>query len=276
MNQKSGWLETFCFILIGLFILFSGCTTKEMSKPSDIIPVKFEGSSHLELYTEEQPPMSYIDQQGRVSGRSTEIVRELMKRLEIDAPIHLGEWSAGYNPVLSTPGTAIFSTTLTHQRDPMFKWVGPIADVEYSFFGRDDYTIPIHSLADVKKAGIIAVVGNTGRHQSLQSGNITNLLLCYDDKECVEAVLTGKAALWFGTKDMYAQNAKQLGPEMNRIIEVWPYMTRGMYIAFNRKTPDTEIKIWQEALDGMKADGTYDMILERFMPYICSWVKCAP
>lgn len=234
------------------------------------------GPTHLELYTEEQPPLNYVDQQGRVSGRSTEIVREIMKRLGTDAPIHLTGWTSGYNKVLSTPGTAIFSTTLTHQRDPLFKWVGPIAYVEYSFFARDDYATPIKSLADVQKAGLIAVVANTGRHQTLQSSKVGNLLLCYDDKECVDAVITGRAALWFGTRDMYSQNAKRLGPEMNRIIEVWPYMTRGLYIAFNRKTPDAEIQAWQKTFDGMKEDGTFDMIQERFMPYICSWVKCTP
>ena len=31
-----------------------------------------------------------------------------------------------------------------------------------------------------------------------------------------------------------------------------------------------------QVLDEMKSDGTYDMIIERYMPYICSWVKCTP
>ncbi|MDD1725142.1 MAG: transporter substrate-binding domain-containing protein [Methanospirillum sp.] len=271
-NRNRTW-----YILIGIlviFLLFSGCTTPSprVSNQS-LTPVATES---LVLYTEEQPPMNYIDENGDVAGRSTAIVREIMKRQNINAPIHLTNWTTGYNVVLTTPNTAIFSTTLTHQRDSMFKWVGPIATVEYSFFGRDDFPTQISSVSDVRKAGLVAVVGNTGRHQTLQSSGVTNLLLCEDDEACVEALLEGKAALWFGTKDMYAQNAKKLSSDMNRIKEVWPFISRGSYIAFNRNVPDSEIEKWQDALDEMKEDGTFEVIVERYMPYICSWVKCTP
>lgn len=264
----------FIFNIILFMVVFSGCIDSSDNPVNSSEPTLKHTS--LVLYTEEQPPVNYIDQNGDVSGRSTAIVKEIMKRQNIDAPIHLLNWSTGYNIVLTTPDTAIFSTTKTHQRDAMFKWVGPIASVEYSFFGRDDFSTPINNLGDVKNAGLIAVVANTGRHLTLQSSNVNNLLFCEDDKACVEAVLSGKAALWFGTKDMYAQNAKRLNQEMNRIVEIWPYMTRGMYIAFNRETPDSEIELWQNTLDEMKTDGTFAMISERYMPYICSWVQCIP
>lgn len=257
-----------------LLVLSSGCTNTTPQISDETGSGAAPGS--LVLYTEEQPPMNYIDEKGDVAGRSTAIVKEIMKRQNINAPIHLTNWTTGYNIVLTTPNTAIFSTTLTHQRDSMFKWVGPIATVEYSFFGRDDFPTQISSISDVRKAGPVAVVGNTGRHQTLQSSGVTNLLLCEDDEACVEALLEGKAALWFGTKDMYAQNAKKLSSEMNRIKEVWPFINRGSYIAFNRNTPDSEIEKWQTTLDGMKEDGAFEVIVERYMPYICSWVKCTP
>jgi len=274
MKRHQKYIQTLAILFLTILIVLSGCTENPVNNSDNIIsPLK---DTSLVLYTEEQPPVNYIDQSGDVSGRSTAIAREIMKRININAPIHLLNWTTGYNTVLDTPNTAIFSTTQTHQREAMFKWVGPVATVEYSFFGRDDLTTPVHSIPEVRNAGLVAVVGNTGRHQTLQSSNIDNLLICEDDKACVEAVLTGKAALWFGTKDMYAQNAKRLSQEMNKIVEVWPYMTRGMYIAFNRKTPDSEIALWQNTLDEMKEDGTFDMIAERYMPYICSWVKCIP
>ena len=275
MNLHHISLVTFIQLTVLSLVILSGCVdhSPDPKTKDTASPLK---ETSLTLYTEEQPPVNYIDVNGDVSGRSTAMAREIMKRTGISAPIYLLNWTTGYNIVLTTPNTAIFSTTRTHQRDAMFKWVGPIATVEYSFFGRDDFTIPIKNLADVRKAGPVAVVGNTGRHQTLQSSNINNLLICEDDKACVEALLSGKAALWFGTKDMYAQNAKRLNQEMNRVIEIWPFMTRGMYIAFNRNTPDSEIKLWQNTLDEMKEDGTYDMIAERYMPYICSWVKCIP
>ncbi|MFH0966800.1 MAG: transporter substrate-binding domain-containing protein [Methanobacteriota archaeon] len=226
------------------------------------------------FYTEELPPLNYINQQGEISGRSTEVVREIARRTGYDPEIHLGPWSKGYNIVLSKQGTALFSTVRSHQRDNMFKWVGPIATLEYSFYGMEGNTQDIHNLDDVRRAGLIAVVENDARHQVLLSSGITNLLVLPDDRSCIAALSEGKAALWFGTKETYSQGAIQIGDDMSRIRQVWSYQTVGLYIAFNINTPKSMISKWQLALDSMKTDGTYEMILERYMPYICSWVQC--
>lgn len=229
---------------------------------------------HLTLYTEELPPFNYIDRQGKIYGRSTEIIREIAKRTDSDVTIHLVPWSDGYNKVLSEPGTAIFSTVRTHERDNVFKWVGPIASVEYAFYGREEDNLQIHCLNDVERAGVVSVIQNDARHQLLARRGMTNLMVLSDERACIAALADGKADLWFGTKESYAQNAIQIGDNMNRIKLVWPYMTVGLNIGFNRNTPDSTIIVWQKTLDNMKKDGTYEMIQDRYMPYICSWVKC--
>ena len=234
----------------------------------------FRSDERLIIYTEELPPLNYINQQGEIAGRSTEVVREIAKRTGYDPYIQLGPWSDGYNTVLSKPGTAIYSTVRNHQRDNLFRWVGPIASIEYAFYGRAGDVPNIHGLDDVRTAGRVAVVENDARHQLLISSGINNLLVLPDDRACIAALSEGKADLWFGTEETYTQHAIQIGDDMARIKQVWSYQTVGLYIAFYRKASGSMIAGWQQALDSMKEDGTYEMIQERYMPYICSWVQC--
>jgi polar amino acid transport system substrate-binding protein len=38
-----------------------------------------------------------------------------------------------------------------------------------------------------------------------------------------------------------------------------------LYIAFSKNTSDAEVAKWQAALDAMKADGSYDALIMKYM-----------
>lgn len=267
------------FFLAILFLLFfsSGCLDTLEKKDNEDHPDQLT-SWPLEIYTEEQPPFNYMNDMGQIAGRSTEVVQKIMNRIGVQYPIHMKPWAEGYNTVLTTNHTALYSTIMTHEREPMFKWVGPIAEVEFSFFTCSDNPVEINTLDDLRKNGKIAVVQSDARDQYLESLQFNNTLKLADDMECIKALSRGDAEFWLGTKDIYVQNVKRTMweniPDFRR-IEI-PIMSQRLYIAFNRETPDQVIEEWQRELDSIKEDGTYDLIQSRYMPYICSWVPCTP
>ncbi|MCA1916340.1 ABC transporter substrate-binding protein [Methanospirillum hungatei] len=278
--KSRGGVESIVCILLMIFAMMSGCIITDTEYKTDNLTLNqsLDDSDSLVLYTEEQPPFNYINEHGQLSGRSTEIVKEIMRRLGVKYPIHMVPWAEGYRTVITTPNTAIYSIIMTHERESMFKWVGPIADLEYSFFSRSDNQLNNTSLESFKHCGKIAVVSNDAREWYLTAQGFDNILSLDSDAACIHALAEKKADFWLGTKDIYAQNVKrsiwQNMPEF-QIIEGNVPLQR-VYIGFNRKTPDSVIKSWQETLDGMKDDGTYDRIQNRYMPYICSWVRCTP
>ena len=278
MNRGTRITGIIPVVLFVLLLLMSGCVSPFQEKTSTTsIPHYAVSLPPLVIYTEEQPPFNYINERGEVSGRSTEMVREIMARIGADYPITLQQWTDGYQTVQSTTNTAIYSTILTHERDSMFKWVGPIAELQYSFYTRADNPVEIRAVQNLHTHGKIAVVRNDAREQYLKALNLTNILPLDDDTACMNALLSGEAEFWLGTRDISSQNAKRQQESIHefRILDL-PVISHQLYIAFNRKTPDQVIQVWQQALDDMKCDGTYDLIQNRYMPYICSWVKCTP
>ena len=90
------------------------------------------------VLTEEFTPYNYKDANGNVMGQSTETVREIMKRVNASADIGLLEWTDAYNLALAGPNVVLYSTGSTSLRESLFKWVGPIASWDFTFYAPKD------------------------------------------------------------------------------------------------------------------------------------------
>jgi polar amino acid transport system substrate-binding protein len=271
------WKNAIPFIimlLVGLSSGFSGCLTTGPTDSEYKGPDVINADSGIALFTEEQPPYNFITNQGYVSGSSTEIVREIAKRTTDKISITLVTWDRGIETVMEKPNTALFSTVRTNERESEFKWVGPIATVELVVYGKKDFPIITSNISDLKGSGTIAVVRNDVREDILRESNLTDLLVLPDDYSCIEALERKNADLWFGTSDIFAQSSKTLSSGPDTFKKVCIYMNADIYIAFNRDTSDETIQKWQQALDSMKDDGTYDMIVKSYLPFVCSWSTC--
>ena len=88
----------------------------------------------LQFYTEEYAPVSFL-QNGIADGMASELVRALLQRLGETASIQVVPWSRGYHIVQNTPGTALFATIRNAEREPHFKWVGPIMLAQDAYYG---------------------------------------------------------------------------------------------------------------------------------------------
>ena len=86
------------------------------------------------LLTENFPPFNMaVDDKNfarddGIDGISADIVREMFKRAGIDYTLTLRfPWDRLYRLTLDKPNYGLFSTTYTPERQPLFKWVGPLA-----------------------------------------------------------------------------------------------------------------------------------------------------
>ncbi len=263
----------FCILVLGLAT--AGCMTGASPDAAGNLSAG-ESPGVLVLYTEELPPFNYVDRRGNLAGTSVEIVREIAARTNTPIAITLLPWTDAYETTLKRSNAGLFSTARIQSRERLFSWVGPIGEFEYGFYGLKGAEPRVDSLEDVRRAGLIAVVRSDSRYEFLLRNNVTNLLPCESDRECIEALRSGRAALWLGITDTYAQTSLELNRHLDEMVLVWPFRMAGLYIAFGRETPTATIDGWQAALEAMKADGTYDTIRTHEMPYICSWIGCSP
>ena len=72
----------------------------------------------FKIYTEEFPPYNYTHK-GKVSGISTEIVREILRRLDHSDDIQVALWSNGYRLTQKEDNIILYSTTRTPFREDL-------------------------------------------------------------------------------------------------------------------------------------------------------------
>jgi ABC-type amino acid transport substrate-binding protein len=242
-------------LLVILGCILSGCLSPKDSHVDE--------SPRLQLLTEEFPPYNYLTPEGIITGSSTEVVREIVARLGEDVEFELVAWSDGYDRTLTTPDTALYSTARTVERENLFRWVGPIGSYDIIFYTRNNSGISISSLEEVKKAGTIAVVRDDARHQYLVARNVSNFALYPDDESCVRALISGECQLWLGSGVTASQTIAQADYQPEDVRPLYTVQTSELYIAFNNQTSPEIVATWQDALDAMKEDGTYEAILAR-------------
>src|SRR5690606_20164897 len=176
-------------LLLGLAVL---ATTVRAELPPDYKVV---------LLTENFPPFNMaVDDKNfardeGIDGISADIVREMFKRAGINYNLSLRfPWDRLYRLTLDKPNYGLFSTTFTAERQPLFKWVGPIASTGWVLLAAPGNNISIGSL---KEAGQyrIGAYKNDAVSQHLESQGLTPIN-ALRDQENVKKLLKGQIDLW--------------------------------------------------------------------------------
>ena len=103
--------------------------------------------------TEELPPYNFI-KDNLVHGISADILLQLLEKNDISidrGSIQLFPWPRAYQMVQDIPGSILFSTARTSQREKLFKWVGPITDLTMGLVGLKTKNIKLQSIKDADK-----------------------------------------------------------------------------------------------------------------------------
>lgn len=220
---------------------------------------------NIQLLTEKWIPYQ-IETKDGLKGISVDLVKELQKRVGNNKEIKLFPWKRGYNITLRKKGYALFLTAKSDKREKLFKWVGPVASMKLRFFkkaSRKD--LDIKTLEDAKKVSSIIVATDTISNQVLTNLGFENLSVNTIANYRLEKLLEGKTDLYPIEEDAFSYRLKELNLQKEIIpVKMKPFYESKLYIAFNKETDDKIISKWQNALDEIKADGTYKKILERY------------
>jgi polar amino acid transport system substrate-binding protein len=214
----------------------------------------------LSIYTENNPPASYA-KDGRPAGLAVEIVREILRRLKQPDTIEIVPWARGYKMAQSHENVALFSTTRLPHREKMFHWVGPIYTQTWGFYTLKDSKLKIGSLEDAKKVGGIGTYVDDAKEQFLKRNGFTNLVSANRNIINVRHLLEGNIDLWVSSDLNVSDIVMQADVNPSQVVLAYPFRKVENYIVFSIKTDKNQVDLWQEILDKMKQDGTYQRII---------------
>jgi len=215
------------------------------------------------IMTEEYPPYNYTED-GKLTGLSTEVVQAIADRIGHSKEVEVMPWTRAYTLIQKSEGQILFSMTRTEAREELFKWVGPVAANKWVLFARKGSGIKLASLDEAKKIGKIGTYKDDAAESFLKAEGFSNLDSVLNDEQNVPKLTAGRIDLWIvgELQGIYKAKKKGVADQLEKVLDV---KDTQLFIAFSKNTPVEVIAAWQKALDEMKADGSYEAIVKKYM-----------
>lgn len=235
--------------------------------PSDYMP------GTIQLYSERSPPFSYVtgtEPTRKVEGSSIDIVNEIQKRTGHVNKINMSLWTDAYSVVQYLPNSALFTTARTPERESMFQWVGPISTSRAYFYTLASSGLNIETLEQAKSLKSISTPDGWFTHEFLINNNFKNIVAdSRTSTEAFEQLINGEVQALLLTDLDVKWLADVNGVQMNNLTQHIEVLNIKDYIAFSLNTPSSTVQQWQNHLNNMKSDGTFESIWNK-------WFKGVP
>lgn len=202
--------------------------------------VRVSASDLITVYTEHYPPFNMYDENKKmITGKSTELVRQIFKQANIDHAMILTTWARSLKTARTTENTAVFSTAKTDDREKDFYWIGPLVLNKWVFMAREEDNVILNSLADIGELSVGTYRSDASAQYLLAKGYAVKLTSF--DGQNAHKLKSKRIDLWATGYLLgpYLAKTNQVGGlsvVKNSKGEPFVYIEVGMYLALNKNT----------------------------------------
>ncbi|WP_438864142.1 substrate-binding periplasmic protein [Neptunicella sp.] len=223
----------------------------------------------LRFLTEHNPPAEFLNEKGRASGVTVELIHILQQRLNEPGEIKILPWGRAMKIARAETGIALFETVRTKERENWFKWVGPLQSYHISLYGLKRRMQNKPSITTASDQYVACSYRNSAINKEIEKLGFTpgkNFILTSKVGDCLQMVLLGRAdvtpisEMMFGKFKIQAQHAEE------ELIAVTVLTERQRYLAFSLDVDDKRIARWQNALEQSYLDGTMRSLYQEVYP----------
>ena len=224
----------------------------------------------IQVLTEEFPPYNY-QENGKIKGVSTEVVKAVLKEMKISSDIHIKPWKRILKETRNHKNTLVYSIGRNKKREKNYKWVGIIAPADFYFFALKDRTdIVINNLEDAKKYKIGTVREDLREQYLVSKGFVKGkeIFSTTSYESNLKKLARKRIDLWTMPELVayyYLEKNKQMKGKVKKVFHLSEISSEGYYMAFGNKTSDKVVEKFRAALERIKKNGTYDKILKKYL-----------
>ncbi|MCB6184131.1 transporter substrate-binding domain-containing protein [Leeia sp. TBRC 13508] len=190
----------------------------------------------LQLVTENDPPLSF-EQDGLAAGEITDVLRKSFANLNLPFHSEVWSWPRAIEAAKSKPNYCVYGTARTKEREADFKWVGPIAVMDWMIYAKKGMHHP-KQISDLKNESIGGCRDDAISLWLIQHGYKVDL--ASEDVHNPAKLLIGRFNYWASsrTRGDAILSSQHLGNQLAPIIQ---FGSSKLYLACNKHVPDTTI-----------------------------------
>lgn len=228
-------------------------------------------SVQLVVGTAHEPPLNYTDAPNKhdasgadVKGFSPDVVREILARTGHQAEVRITSWERSYAALQTEPNAVLFTMARTPSRENQFHWVGPLVHSNAVLFVKRGSGISVKSLYEARKLPSIAVIKGDSKEEFLKGKDFHNLDYSPDWATAFRKLLEGKVTALVMTDMDLPTTASDAGLNPADFEPVYELFVNRLYIGMSKRTDQAVVRSWQEALDAMKRDSSFNRLAQQW------------
>ncbi|MCH8619700.1 transporter substrate-binding domain-containing protein [Undibacterium sp. TS12] len=225
--------------------------------------------NELRIVTEELPPLNY-EENGQLTGYSTELLQEVLKTARIQASIKLMPWARAYQAASTEPNTLLYSTVRTPEREKLFHWIGPISKRQiYLYKLRSRKDVQAKTLVDASAYRIGLVREMASNQAFLKSGHFTDDNVDYapTQESNMKKLLASRVDMIASLNWSAAFVIKSLNysPSLLEPVLLLGDTGSAYFFAVNRNSDPELVSKLQKAFDRIRATGVMEQLRKKYM-----------
>jgi polar amino acid transport system substrate-binding protein len=216
----------------------------------------------LRFVAGEIPPYAYSEN-GKTNGAASLIVMEMARELGEPFALEFLPWKRAQDETQQNDNVAIIPLARNAEREPLYKWVGPIiVDQEVLITLAGGKPAP-KSLAEAKDWSICTLLGSPTVAALSQAG-FTNVQPTKDMATCSRMTNAGRADAWSAARMVAPYQYRMDGFDPSTLRYGALVRPNEIYMGLSPKVPDATVARWQGALEKLRANGKVAAILKTF------------
>lgn len=224
-------------------------------------------ADHIKVFAEDLPPYAYEEKE-EAAGFMVDIVSEILRRLGRDPHmVRLVPWARAMQVLMEQKEVILFPVPGNENYQSANRLIGPVYTTRLNFFCRAGEKGRFTSLEDARKAERISVTRSGYAFETLRGMGFTNLEESNGHHFDFYKLEAGRASLAVMDQTLFPgflRRHPRLRPTQFQDTGI-TFATVDMYIAFSNDLAPAMVIRWQNMFDAIKADGTYERILKRYL-----------
>ncbi|MBE0459283.1 MAG: substrate-binding periplasmic protein [Pseudoalteromonas prydzensis] len=211
----------------------------------------------VKVVTELSPP-NQTRINDSVTGYSTDIVKLILNKANINAAIEIYPWARAYKMARTHPNTLIYSLARTVNREPLFHWIGPVAQFKLGFVKLTKrHDIVINNLSQAKQYNV-AVQRNDLAYNVLTKYGFS-VVLTSDIQKSYHLLLAKKVDLIIDDENYLSVMSEQLAIDTDKISFVYAIdeLAVAGYLAANINMDSAMVNKLKSAFEEVKITAQY-------------------
>jgi len=218
-------------------------------------------TAELPPYTFQIPPATVSELPGPGQGLVQEVVAEMARRVGHSGTIEYMPWARAQQIAMTEPNVGILSLTRSPEREDKYRWLAKIVTDDLVLVGGPGVDV---SSVDKVKNRPTGVLLRSGAEALLRERGFARIEPAPEEWLNAKKLKERRIDAWLAPRLMVIYAMQEVQGDLATINIGEIVRASEIYLAASKGLPDAEARRWETAFEAMKADGSYDRIVQKY------------